>query len=275
MDLYEAGSGRQWSAYIWPKSDRQDVTTSFLSKCCVLQSYYSIGSATWGVKNHHLFRGYLLDSGAFSLAYNGTTTATTKELYVYADKYADFVKTYHVERYFELDIDSIIGIPEARQLRDRIEHRVGWQSIPVWHISRGKQAYLDDCRDYTYVAIGGLAQKRQQTRKIIEPAFQYFIDTAHEHGAWIHALGYTDIKALTSGRYQFDSVDSTRWVHGNIAGTLYRYHNGIMRTIKAPEGKRIKPRETAVHNFCEWARFGFHLDETYPHPVPLDPPKPV
>ena len=81
---------------------------------------------------------FLLDSGAFTFM-QGNGTASWDE---YADRYADFVKRNNVKKFFELDIDSVVGYEPVKALRRRIEERTGRQCIPVWHKSRGYAEWL-------------------------------------------------------------------------------------------------------------------------------------
>lgn len=54
-----------------------------------------------------------------------------------------------------------------------------------------------------------------------------------------------------------DSVDSTAWLYGNMSGSIYKFNakNGTMDKTKAPEGKKIRSKLVAAHNFGEWVRF--------------------
>lgn len=108
------------------------------------------------------------------------------------------------------------------------------------------------CRDYDYVAIGGIVSK-EITQKEWK-YFPYFINKAHEHGAKIHGLGFTSLVDLP--KYHFDSVDSTAWTSGNRFGTMYRFNGKTMEQHKRPDGTRLTDhRATAVHNFKEWVKF--------------------
>lgn len=85
--------------------------------------------------------------------------------------------------------------------------------------------------------------------------FPWFVKTAHKYGCKIHALGYTNIKGLHT--YHFDSVDSTAWLYGNMSGSVYKFDakNGTMNKTKAPQGKKLRSKLVAAHNFGEWVRF--------------------
>lgn len=194
--------------------------------------------------------GFLLDSGAFSFLQGKTRTDWDK----YTEDYADFINRFGIELFFELDIDSIIGINEVERLRAKLERLTGKQPIPVWHKGRGKDYFLGMVKDYPYVALGGIAIK-EIPLNIFEKAFPWFINKAHENGAKIHGLGYTSITGIH--KYHFDSVDSTAWLYGNRGGYLYKFNprTGEMDKIDTPKGFRLKSQDAARWNFNEWVKF--------------------
>ena len=157
--------------------------------------------------------------------------------------------------FFELDIDKIIGVDKVERLRDKLQSLTGRKPIPVWHETRSKTYWLDMCKEYPYVAIGGVADNKGLIKKKKEILFPWFIKTAHEAGAKIHGLGYTSIPQLKI--YHFDSVDSKAWLHGNIGGWLYKFNpdTGIMEKYQKTKQGRMKSRMGAVHNFNEWVKF--------------------
>ena len=114
------------------------------------------------------------------------------------------------------------------------------------------------CEEYPYVALGGIVTK-EIPRKKYESAFPWFINTAHEHGAKIHGLGYTNIANLK--KYHFDSVDSTAWLCGNRGGYLYKFNPSTEKMEQiTKDGCRLKSREGTVNNFNEWVKFSMYAD---------------
>lgn len=193
---------------------------------------------------------FLLDSGAYTFI----AGCHGKEIIweEYADRYADFVNRHHIEKFFELDIDSIVGYQRVKELRNRIEKATGKQSIPVWHKSRGWEVYIRECQEYPYVSLGGIAIKELSKKDY--SAFPAIIAEAHKWGAKIHGLGFTQLALLP--RYHFDSVDSTSWNTGNRFGYLYEFDGKTMQKHVAPLGKRLSDaRAVALHNFTEWVKF--------------------
>jgi hypothetical protein len=224
----------------------------------ILESYYSLrGSEDF----MHLLvscNSYLLDSGAFTFM-QGTHQGKI-DWDEYIEGYADLINRWDVKLFFELDIDSIVGLEEVNRLRKKLEQLTNKQPIPVWHKNRGKDYFIRMCQEYPYVSIGGIVT-REIPRNIYEKAFPWFINTAHQHGCKIHGLGYTNIQGLH--KYSFDSVDSTAWLYGNRGGYLYQFkpQTGTIDQIK-PEGKgRLKPRAAALNNFIEWIKFSKYAEK--------------
>lgn len=197
------------------------------------------------------FGDFLLDSGAFTFMQNTKSHVDWND---YLEQYADFIKTYNIDKFFELDIDSVIGYENVLKLRKRLETMTGKQCIPVWHLSRGKEEFLKMCDEYPYVSIGGIVSgeiKREQYKH-----FPWFINQAHKHNAKIHGLGFTNLEGLK--KYHFDSVDSTAWTTGNRFGHIYRFNGKTITKVNKPDGTRVpkeKSRELAVNNFIEWCKF--------------------
>lgn len=255
MRLFFAGTGH----YDCKKWFEQNLVSPH--EVNVLESYYSISK--WQIGYIHKFRSFLLDSGAFSFLF-GAQKGKKIDWLSYADKYADFVKENNIKRYFELDLDSVIGLSEVTKLRNRIEKRVGWQSIPVWHETRNKDYWENImCKDYTYVAIGGISNAKLNRNKK-ELALPWFINSAHKNRCWIHGLGYTSTSKLSTLR--FDSSDSTSWLAGVRYGTLYQFTGNSIKTLEqtSKNGIRkyriINQARLNYHNFSEWLKFAKYLE---------------
>lgn len=231
-----------------------------LSGVKVLETFYDCGKNTWFAEQIPTFKKFILDSGAFTFL-NSKSNATL-DWNRYADAYADFIKSHNVEHFFELDIDPILGIRGVEKIRHRIESKVGRQTIPVWHRNRGKQYYLDMCKEYKYVAIGGLVTSVRD-KKAIEPHLPWFINVAHANKCKIHGLGYTSTANLHTRH--FDSVDSTSWKIGARIGFYSKFDKktGTIATEYKKEGQRIKNyRLIFANDFREWVKFQKYA-ETY------------
>lgn len=208
------------------------------------------------IKYNHLiseFRDFILDSGAFTYL-NGADGNVDWDNYV--DRYADFIIKYNVKNFIELDIDPIVGLKEVERLRTKLEAKVGRQSIPVWHKSRGKQYWLDMVREYDYVAIGGIV-----TREIKPSEYKFFhwlLAEAKKQDCKVHGLGFTNLKGLDE--YDFYSVDSTSWTSGSRFGAIYKFNGRSLVKFDREPHQRVKTLATARNNFYEWVRYANHKE---------------
>ena len=213
----------------------------------ILESFFYADEDTERLMPH--FGDFLLDSGAFTFMQGKGGSPNWDE---YVERYADFINRNKVQKYFELDIDSVVGYERVKQIRAKLERLTGRQSIPVWHLSRGMDEYRGMCKDYSYVAIGGIVSGEITKDKY--KAFPALIAEAHNQGARIHGLGFTNLALLP--HYHFDSVDSTAWTTGNRFGFLYYFDGKTMVKRDAPKGHKIgASREAALNNFTEWLKY--------------------
>lgn len=217
----------------------------------ILETFYYLRNNKDFPRLYPLAQNFLLDSGAFTFMNNDKSKVNFDE---YTEEYARFINRYDIKLFFELDIDSVVGLKEVERLRLKLINLTNKEPIPVWHISRGKDYFIKMCEEFPYVAIGGIVTKEIPTKNY-EKLFPWFIATAHKHHCKIHGLGYTNIKGLH--KYYFDSVDSTAWLYGNMSGTIYRFNSrkGVFDKIKAPKDKRLTSKAAAAHNFNEWVKF--------------------
>lgn len=214
----------------------------------ILQSFYYADEETERLLPY--FGDFLLDSGAFTFMEN--THKGTVDWDEYIERYAAFIRRNKIDKFFELDIDSVVGYERVLELRAKLERLVRHPSIPVWHLSRGIKEFYRMCDDYDYVAIGGIVSKEIPATKY--GFFPAMIREAHSRGAKIHGLGFTKVSELK--KCHFDSVDSTAWTTGNRFGFVYQFKNGEMIKHDVPKGKRLAdPRTVAVINFTEWIKF--------------------
>lgn len=219
-----------------------------------MASFYYINKEI--TKSISKYKSFMLDSGAFSFM-NGTKSDHVN-WDQYIETYAEFINEHNVKLFFELDIDSVVGIKEVERLRKKLERLTGRQCIPVWHKSRGKDYWLRLVQEYNYVAIGGLVTK--EIKRSEHKFFHWFIDQAHRNDCKVHALGYTRLKGLDE--YDFDSVDSTTWLSGRRFGDIYKFNGLEMKLISGSNnGKRVTGGESVdVHNFMEWVKFSQYAE---------------
>lgn len=244
MNLYLAESGGCLKAYLSEADLYKDAY--------ILQSYYYASDFTEKVILPNC-KDFLLDSGAFTFL-QGKGKVNWND---YVEKYATFVKNNHIQKYFELDIDSIVGLDAVLEIRKKLEGLTGTKPIPVWHKSRGIEQFKRDADEYPYVALGGIVIKEFSRDEY--KTFPWFINEAHKAGAKIHGLGFTNLEGIR--KYHFDSVDSTSWVSGNRFGAVYYFDGRTMKKISKKPGQRVKTNQVAIHNFNEWKKFSRYAEK--------------
>lgn len=218
----------------------------------ILESFYYVDADTERLLPY--YGDFLLDSGAFTFMQGTSTTPNFDE---YAERYAEFINRNKIQKYFELDIDSVVGYEKVKKIRKRLEQLTGRQCIPVWHLSRGIDEYKGIAKDYDYIAIGGIVSGEIKRDKY--KAFPALISEAHSRGAKVHGLGFTNLALLPY--YHFDSVDSTAWTTGNRFGHLYFFDGKTMQKKSAPSGYKLgDSRMVAVNNYTEWIKFQKYAD---------------
>lgn len=219
----------------------------------ILESFYYADADTERLIPY--YGDFLLDSGAFTFC--GTGGFQESKFEEYLERYADFINRNRVDKFFELDVDSITGYEKVLSYRTKLEKLTGKQCIPVWHISRGKNEFLRHCDEYPYVALGGYvaAIKASDPRqKAYTRNYPWFISEAHKRGKKIHGLGFTALDLLP--KCHFDSVDSTAWTTGNRFGYLYYFDGETMKKKNVPKGHRLgDSKKAALHNYIEWIKF--------------------
>lgn len=213
----------------------------------ILESFYYTDSDTERLLP--FFGDFMLDSGAFTFMQGSKSSVNWEE---YIERYADFINRNSVKKFFELDIDSVVGYEKVLIYRKRLERLTGKQCIPVWHKSRGIKEYKKMCDEYAYAAIGGIVTKEIKPEHY--KAFPSMIKEAHRRKCKIHGLGFTNLQWLP--KCHFDSVDSTAWTTGNRFGFVYKFDGKTMKKIDVPKGKRLADsRKVALINYTEWIKF--------------------
>lgn len=219
----------------------------------ILESFYYCDNDTERLLPY--FGDFLLDSGAFTFMQNTKVRVDWDD---YIKRYADFVVRNDIIKYFELDIDSVVGYEQVLKYRSRLESLTGRKCIPVWHKSRGMKEFYAMCEEYEYAAVGGIVSG--EIRKEHYKAFPTLISEAHKRKCRLHGLGFTNLEWLP--KCHWDSVDSTAWTTGNRFGFVYQFTGKTMRKIDAPKGKRLADsRKVALVNYTEWIKFQKYAEE--------------
>lgn len=215
-----------------------------------LESFYYF--KPWQAEFLPIWKGFLLDSGAFTFL-SSSIRANWDE---YLAKYIDFIKRYNIQHFFELDIDPVVGYEKVKQMRNTLEQATGKACIPVWHKNRGLDEFINHCEQYSYIAIGGLV-----TKEIPKTQYGYLKKLnalAAQHHTKVHGLGFTNAHA---SEYGFYSVDSTNWKSGRRFGQLHRFENGAIKIYYPPAGKRVRNYKTVdERNLKEWIAYQHFLE---------------
>lgn len=197
----------------------------------------------------YIDENFLLDSGAFTFMSSKKKEKINWDDYI--NKYIDFINTHNIKYFFELDIDSILGIQKVKQITNKIEAKTNKQCIPVWHKSRGIDYWEYICKNYNYVSIGGIVSK-----EIKKKDFKYLpklLEIAKNNNCKVHGLGFTWVNELNY--IKFDTVDSTYWSYGNRFGFLFLFKDKKMMEIDRPYNTKIKTKEAMIHNYHQWLNF--------------------
>ena len=240
MKIFLAGSG--WNRHCWENRDFFDFNR--------LESFVYIKGEEKNIPKYNMF---LLDSGAFTYMNKSGSNLNWDN---YIVEYANFINKYNVKYFFELDIDSIVGINEVERLRNKLEKLTNKQCIPVWHKSRGLEYWKKMCLDYDFIAIGGIVTKEIKSSQY--DVFFPLLKIAKENNCKVHGLGFTNLKGLE--KYKFYSVDSTSWLSGNRFGAVYWFDGITMKKRNKEIGQRVKTNMTALNNFNEWVKFSKYAE---------------
>jgi hypothetical protein len=241
MNIYLAGQVKSFQG-------KQEHTNAVKDhRPYILESFYYADETT--EKLIPFFGDFLLDSGAFTFMQSSKSHVNWDE---YIERYASFINRNNIEKFFELDIDSVVGYDKVLKYRKCLEKLTNKSVIPVWHKSRGIDEYKRMCDEYDYVAIGGIVAKEIKPEQY--GAFPMMIAEAHRRKAKIHGLGFTSLEWLPKCR--FDSVDSTAWTTGNRFGFIYQFNGKTMVKHDCPKGKRLADsKRVAEINYLEWIKF--------------------
>ncbi|CAB4135793.1 hypothetical protein UFOVP286_59 [uncultured Caudovirales phage] len=207
----------------------------------------------------HKYKDFILDSGIFTYLNldKYKKQASSIDWQKYLVDYSNFVRENRIKNYVELDLDNVIGLQEVERLRQELEKRVGWKTMPVWHINRGYDKWLEICRNYDYICFGSfltdnLSQNKYRT-------INKFISDASKCNYKVHGLGMTSMKWLQI--LKFYSVDSSSWLAGVRYGTVPYFDGKIIKTIKKPTNHQIKDsKKLARHCMYEWIKYSKYMD---------------
>ena len=219
-----------------------------------LFNYYLIQES-----HYAYFKGKVIcDSGAFSFM-TDPKRMRRMDIDEYCDNYCEFIKKHDVTNFFELDVDTLLGVDKARGLRSRIEKNAKRRPIPVWHRERGKKGWEEMCDDYDYVALP-LSGKNDTSQWIAQDDYRrlwWLVNEAHKRGARIHALGLGMNQRLYK-RGAFFSCDSVAYLSNALYGGGFNYFEptkGIWRKSAKSKPFRYNTAEVLNQSLAQWKFF--------------------
>lgn len=238
-------------------SDKKFLLNKIKKIPYILESYYYIQD--WQINYIKNCKMFLLDSGAFTFMNSINQKDKNINWDKYIEDYANFINRHDIKYFFELDIDVVVGLKEVKRLRNKLEQLTGKKCIPVWHKSRGIKEWEQICKEYDYVAIGGIV-----IGEITQSEYKYFkplIEIARKYNCKVHGLGFTATKELY--KYKFYSIDSTSWKSGGRFGQIHMFNKGYIKS-KKQKNKRAKCyKQIDKHNLNEWLKMVDYADKYY------------
>lgn len=202
---------------------------------------------------------FLLDSGAFTF-FGGKKVDWNQ----YVVEYIDFINKCDSKLFFELDIDSIVGIERVEEIRKKIMLETGKKPIPVWHPSRGIDYYkrMIDEFDYISLSLSGKYTSAWVTKPEADDVIHKLIELANQNDCKVHGLGFTKLKKMD--KFKFYSVDSTSWIMGMKFGNIQYFNGKTMVKLKRPDNtKMINPSERLSFGFNEWIKFQQYAKQNF------------
>ena len=140
----------------------------------ILESFYDVRNNKRAIDMLPYYGDYLLDSGAFTFM----KSCVHEDWEEYVESYAEFIIKNDIHKFFELDIDSIVGYDKVKEFRYRLERLTNRACIPVFHRSRGLDEFFRLCDEYSYIGIGGIAIRHIKNSEY--KYFPYFLKEAHK-----------------------------------------------------------------------------------------------
>lgn len=230
----------------------------------LLISYYYWRTTDMSVFDKYKYKDdVIVDSGAFTFLSQKNSKLTKESMRKYAEKYADFIIKNKFKYYVELDLDALFEYEFVLELREYLENRIGYPSIPIWHSSRGRDEFIKMCKDYDFAGIGGIAGGEELSRH--KDKYSELNKLAKAHGCKIHGMGFTPTVNLN--QYGFYTVDSTSWTAGGRFGAIFKFDRNRLRVLKKPKGKgRLKSKThlkfITKHNLREWIKYQEYCDRS-------------
>lgn len=174
------------------------------------------------------------DSGAYSAASLGVTISLKE--------YAAWLKDWDQLLTVRATLD-VIGDHNATMRNTRTLEGMGLRVLPVFHVGTPWDELEKLCREYDYVALGGMVPHSTNHQAVMRWLVRCF-KIARETGTVFHGFGQTRLDTLKA--LPFYSVDSSAWGSGARFGQLYLWDDRAKEFVKLPVGDPAAARKHAA-----------------------------
>lgn len=198
---------------------------------------------------------FILDSGAYSFMSGAKCTLEIMNSYV--ERYAKFIKENGIKHYMEVDVDNIFGLGQVEEWRKYLEKETNVPCIPVWHKGRGVKYYVQMCKEYEYVAIGGMVFHISGAEwNAIKKMSLY----GYYRGNKVHGLGFTKTKIINE--FKWYSVDSASWLLSAVrGGTLSQFVGDRIKNRPINRGQnKVDHNKIIRYNYSQWLKYQKYMD---------------
>jgi hypothetical protein len=176
-----------------------------------------------------------LDSGAFSwMVAQGKGKNINIDLDEYTISYAKFINKHRqrISKFFELDIQSVVGEEEYKRLRALLTEHAGCEPALVWHVFDPISKFEEYCNHVIetgerFLAIGGVASARLTGSREVVRLLRELVLYARTRGIKVHGLGIT---SRISRYIDFDSVDSFTYIRPITDNMAFEGDRGLVST---------------------------------------------
>ena len=205
-------------------------------------------SYAWHASTDHRAARLRLPPGSLVWVDSGAFTAYTTGKHLDVNEYADHLLNNDGGWDYAFTLD-VIGDPVATRANTEALAARGLDTIPVFHFGDGMPNWVSLCRDYGYLAIGGLVPVLRRGAAFVIPYVRTLTAVAEEHGCAVHALGCGGVNLIVQARVF--SADSSTVSSSPLSSSLAFYDGRRMRmvgTADTAELRRLAPK---------LARYGF------------------
>jgi hypothetical protein len=174
------------------------------------------------------------DSGAFSAATLGATI-----------KRADYAAWLHQWRGVlttSATLD-VIGDPVATHRNTNALEDQGLTVLPVFHVGSPWERLHELCKEYRYIALGGMVPHAKKPDAVLRWLVQCF-KIAREYGTVFHGFGQT--RFATIAALPFYSVDSSAWGSGSRYGQISLWDERRAKLVTVQVSKPDQARKHAA-----------------------------